>query len=85
MCFQFLCDSYDLFCLLQLDKEDEDSEFEDEDDPDFYQLAHMPIQSTDWGSVHRQAILTQVQYTFLSCYVQFGARHCDIIFVFYVI
>ena len=43
MCFQFLCDSYDLFCLLQLDREDEDSEFEDEDDPDFYQLAHMPI------------------------------------------
>nr|XP_022325247.1 anion exchange protein 2-like isoform X2 [Crassostrea virginica] len=29
--------------LKELDKEDEDSEFEDEDDPDFYQLAHMPI------------------------------------------
>ncbi|XP_069108746.1 anion exchange protein 3-like isoform X2 [Argopecten irradians] len=26
-----------------LDKEEEDSDFEDEDDPDFYQQAHMPI------------------------------------------
>ena len=43
MCSQFLYDSNDLFSLFQLDKEDEDSEFEDEDDPDFYQLAHMPI------------------------------------------
>lgn len=31
------------FHYLQLDKEDEDSDFEDEDDRDFYQLAHMPI------------------------------------------
>lgn len=31
------------FYYLQLDKEDEDSDFEDEDDRDFYQLAHMPI------------------------------------------
>ncbi|XP_062574717.1 anion exchange protein 3-like isoform X1 [Saccostrea cucullata] len=29
--------------LGELDKEDEDSDFEDEDDRDFYQLAHMPI------------------------------------------
>lgn len=31
------------FISWQLDKEDEDSDFEDEDDRDFYQLAHMPI------------------------------------------
>ncbi|XP_070187695.1 band 3 anion transport protein-like isoform X2 [Littorina saxatilis] len=29
--------------LRELDKEEEDSEVEDEDDPDFYQMAHMPI------------------------------------------
>ncbi|KAK7501372.1 hypothetical protein BaRGS_00007497 [Batillaria attramentaria] len=29
--------------LHELDKEEEDSELEDEDDPDFYQMAHMPI------------------------------------------
>ncbi|XP_025113828.1 band 3 anion transport protein-like isoform X2 [Pomacea canaliculata] len=29
--------------LHELDKEEEDSEMEDEDEPDFYQMAHMPI------------------------------------------
>lgn len=29
--------------LFQLDQEEEDSDDEDIDDPDFYQLAHMPI------------------------------------------
>lgn len=27
----------------QLDKEEEDSDMEEEDDPDFYQIAHMPV------------------------------------------
>lgn len=32
-----------LFYYLQFDKEDEDSDFEDEDDRDFYQLVYMFI------------------------------------------
>lgn len=32
-----------LFYCLQFDKEDEDSDFEDEDDCDFYQLVYMFI------------------------------------------
>lgn len=32
-----------LFYCLQFDKEDEDSDFEDEDDRDFYQLVYMLI------------------------------------------
>ena len=33
----------DWFLFVQLDREEEDSEVEDEEDPDFYQMAHMPI------------------------------------------
>lgn len=37
----YLCTLF--FPLKQLDKEEEDLDLDDEDDPDFYQQAHMPI------------------------------------------